>query len=170
MGSLPEDEQLDRAREVALRMLTASARTRGQVGDGLLGRGFAPGVVEGLLDRFEEVGLLDDAAYAERLVRARRDERGLSRRAIAAELARKGVDGDVTRSALAGYEAADETETAVREALARLRRTAGLDDEVRRRRTFAALARKGYGPESAREAVSRALAELATQDAGASDR
>ncbi len=43
-----------------------------------------------ILDRFEEVGLVDDAQYAEMIVRTRHAERGLSRRAISTELRRRG--------------------------------------------------------------------------------
>jgi len=164
-GTLPVEEQLDKAREVALRMLTATARTRGQLADGLARKGYDEHVVETLLERFEEVGLIDDADYADRLVRTRRDERGLSRRAIAAELSRKGVDSEVSRQALAQYDDEDETAAATREAAVRLRRTVGLHDDVRRRRAFAALARKGYGADVARQAVEHALEAL---DQGAS--
>lgn len=156
IAALPAVEQLDAAREIALRMLTATARTRYQISDGLVRRGFDPEVISQLLDRFAEVGLVDDAAYANVLVRTRRDERGLSRRAIAAELTRKGIHADTVAEALEQYD--DEAETALREAMARLRRTRGIEPQVRQRRAFAALARKGYGSSVAWQAVQQALA------------
>ncbi len=57
-------------------------------------RGISAPVIERVLDRFTEVGLIDDQAYAEAYVRTKHQERALSRRALTAELRRKGVDDD----------------------------------------------------------------------------
>ena len=48
----------------------------------------------------EEVGLVDDAAYAGMLVRSQQAGRGLARRALAHELRRKGVDDETAQAAL----------------------------------------------------------------------
>ena len=45
-----------------------------------------------MLDRFTEVGLIDDAAFARAWVSSRQAGRGLARRALSAELRAKGVD------------------------------------------------------------------------------
>ena len=65
-------------------------------------------VAERVLDRFTEVGLIDDAEYARMLVRTRHAERGLSRRAIAVELRRQGIDDETARRALEQVDADDE--------------------------------------------------------------
>lgn len=102
--------------------------------------------MEPLLDRMEEVGLVDDAAYADSLVRARHAERGLSRRALSEELRRKGIDDDLATEALEQIDDDDERAAAQELVRRRLARTRGLDRDVRIRRTVAALGRKGYGP------------------------
>ena len=67
-----------------------------------------------LLDRFEEVGLVDDAAFARAWVEQRQPGRGLARRALAQELRRKGVDDEVAREALDELDPDDEEEAARR--------------------------------------------------------
>ena len=65
-------------------------------------------VAEKVLDRFTEVGLIDDAEFARMLVRTRHAERGLSRRAIAVELRRKGIDDELAGAALEEVDSDDE--------------------------------------------------------------
>ena len=50
-----------------------------------------------LLDRFEEVGLIDDEAFARAWVASRQPGKGLARRALAQELRRKGIDDEVAK-------------------------------------------------------------------------
>jgi len=95
----PEEER-ERAREYVLRALTASAKSRSRLAQGLADRDVDPEIADEVLDRFEEVGLIDDVQYAQTLVRTRFAERGLSRRALAAELRTKGIDETVAREAL----------------------------------------------------------------------
>ncbi|WP_231959182.1 regulatory protein RecX [Paraoerskovia marina] len=136
-----------------LRSLTGAPRSRAQLTQALGRRGYPEELVEPLLDRMEEVGLVDDAAYADSLVRTRYAERGLSRRALAEELRRKGIDDDLAADALGQVDDDDERAAAADLVRRRLARTRGLDRDVRVRRTVAALGRKGYGPGLAFELV-----------------
>lgn len=101
-------------------------------------------VAERVLDRFTEVGLIDDAEYARMFVRSRQESRGLARRALAVELRRKGVDAETAAAALAEVDEASEADAA--RALLRKRWRPGLDPEVQTRRLLGMLARKGYPP------------------------
>ncbi|MEE6274023.1 regulatory protein RecX [Georgenia sp. MJ206] len=146
------------ARTIALRLLSAAPRSRAQLAEKLAARDVPDDVADALLDRYEEVGLLDDAAYADMLVRTRHAERGLARRALAQELRRKGIDGDVAQAALEQVEDEDEL-TAARALVARrVAATRGLEREKRRRRLGGMLARKGYPPGVAMRVVDEALA------------
>jgi regulatory protein len=101
-------------------------------------------VAQQVLDRFTEVGLVDDAEYAQMLVRSQRESRGLARRALAQELRRRGVPGPDADAALEAVQPEDE-EGSARALLERKWRTgSGLAPEVRARRAMAMLARKGY--------------------------
>lgn len=148
-GSAAHDTEPDPesvARAIALRMLTGAPRSRAQLAEAMGRRDVPEEVAERVLDRFTEVGLVDDAAYAETLVRTRHAERGLSRRALAVELRRKGVGDEDAERALEQIDTDDEESAARHLVRRRLAATAGLDAQTRARRTFAALGRKGYPP------------------------
>src|SRR5262249_14409847 len=82
----------ERARAICLRLLSGTPRTRKQLADALRKREIPDEVAEEVLSRFEEVGLIDDSAFAEAWVESRHHGRGLARRALARELRTKGVD------------------------------------------------------------------------------
>lgn len=138
------EEQEKRAREIVLRQLTMMARSRHQLAEKLRTAGIREEIISSVLDRFTEVGLVDDAAYAEAVVRGGRESRSLSVRALKMELAKKGVDAETAQEALAGITSTDEEEVARRFAEKKARATVGLERAVRERRIAGALARKGF--------------------------
>jgi regulatory protein len=108
-----------------------------------------------VLDRLAEVGLINDADFAEHWVRSRRISAGKGKRALAAELRTKGLDGDVISAALDGIDAADERDRAVDLVRARLRRENLDGDQMKvARRLVAMLARRGYHQAMAFDVVS----------------
>ncbi|MDR2988209.1 MAG: recombination regulator RecX [Nocardiopsaceae bacterium] len=132
------------ARLICLRQLTAAPRTRAQLAQTLRRRGVPDDAAEAVLSRFTEVGLIDDAMFANAWVESRHHGRGLGRRALAAELNQRGVDREDIREAVAKL--SPETELATARALVerRLSSTASLPAQVRVRRLVGMLARKGY--------------------------
>src|SRR4051795_7655976 len=90
----PDADPESVARSIVLRQLTMAPRSRAQLADKLAERGAPDDVAARVLDRFEEVGLIDDAAFADMLIRSHRASRGLGRRGLAHELRRKGVDDE----------------------------------------------------------------------------
>lgn len=154
----PEPPGEEVARAILLRQLAAAPRSRAQLAEKLTARNVPEDVAESLLDRFEEVGLIDDAAYAEMLVRSRHSERGLARRALSHELRRKGIDPEVAEQALEQIDDDDELTAARDLAQRRARATRGLDPVKRRRRLAGMLARKGYPPGVSMRAVDEAIA------------
>ena len=144
-GAAAQDAEPDPeavARSIVLRLLTGAPRSRKQLSDALARRGVDDAVADRVLDRFTEVGLVDDAEYARMLVRSQHESRGLARRALSVELRRKGIDDEAAADALAQVDGDDE-EAAARELLRRRWRP-GLDPTVQARRLAAMLARKGY--------------------------
>ncbi|MBT0995784.1 recombination regulator RecX [Cellulomonas sp. DKR-3] len=140
----PDPESV--ARAIALRQLTAAPRSRAQLAEAMARRDVPEEVADRVLDRFTEVGLIDDAEYARMVVRTRHAERGLSRRAIAMELRRKGVLEEDAAPALEQIDTDDEESAARALVRRKLRTTGGLDTATRMRRTQGALGRKGYPP------------------------
>ncbi|KND32631.1 recombination regulator RecX [Streptomyces acidiscabies] len=155
----PSGDPAERARAICLRLLTGTPRTRKQLADALRKREIPDEVAEEVLSRFEEVGLIDDGAFADAWVESRHHGRGLARRALARELRTKGVDSTLIDEAVSQLDSEQE-ETTARELVARkLRATRGLDRDKRVRRLAGMLARKGYSEGVALRIVRQALEE-----------
>ncbi len=151
------------ARKILLDALTGQARSRKELADKLASKLVPAEIAERLLDRFEEVGLIDDEAFARLWVSYRQPGKGLARRALAHELRRKGIDGDIAREVLDEVDPADEEEAARRLVRGKLRSVSRVDDMTATRRLVGMLARKGY-PSGIAFAVVRE--ELAASDRG----
>ncbi|MFE5894365.1 recombination regulator RecX [Streptomyces sp. NPDC056462] len=157
-GDLPADP-VEQARAICLRLLTGTPRTRKQLADALRKREIPDDAAEEVLSRFEEVGLINDGAFADAWVESRHHGRGLARRALAQELRTKGVDSTLIDEAVSQLDSEQE-ETTARELVARkLRSTRGLDRDKRLRRLAGMLARKGYPEGMALRVVRQALEE-----------
>ncbi|MFJ2930405.1 recombination regulator RecX [Streptomyces massasporeus] len=155
----PPGDPVERARAICLRLLTGTPRTRKQLADALRKRQIPDDAAEEVLSRFEEVGLINDGAFADAWVESRHHGRGLARRALARELRTKGVDSTLIDEAVSQLDSEQEEETA-RELVARkLRSTRGLDRDKRLRRLAGMLARKGYPEGMALRVVRQALEE-----------
>ena len=140
----PDADAESVARKILLDQLTGQARSRSELSERLAKKGVPGPVAQRLLDRFEEVGLVDDQAFARAWVQSRQSGKGLARRVLAQELRRKGIDEEVARTALDEVDADDEMETARRLVRRRLRTAGGLDRDAAVRRLSGMLARKGY--------------------------
>ncbi|MEU9013738.1 recombination regulator RecX [Streptomyces sp. NPDC048479] len=158
-GEPPPQDPAERARAICLRLLTGTPRTRKQLADALHKREIPSEVAEEVLSRFEDVGLINDAAFADAWVESRHHGRGLARRALARELRTKGVDSAVIDEAVGQLDPEQEEETARELVARRLRSTRGLDRDRRLRRLAGMLARKGYPEGTALRVVKRALEE-----------
>jgi regulatory protein len=140
----PEADPEAVARKILLDQLSGRARSRSDLAAKLARRNVPTDVATRLLDRFEEVGLVDDAAFAREWVAQRQEGRGLARRALAQELRRKGIDDEVAREALGDLDETDEVEAARMLVRRRLRSVRGLENDKAVRRLVGMLARKGH--------------------------
>nr|WP_240629917.1 regulatory protein RecX [Specibacter cremeus] len=168
MPGRPQDREPDRdadpyavARAIVLRQLTAAPRSRNQLADKLAQRLVPAGVAGAVLDRFEEIGLVNDAEFADLWVRSRQQNRKLARGALRRELAQKGIDPELIEQALAQVDDDDEHEAAEQLVRRKITGSINLDDRAERdkytRRWVAMLARKGYNPSAAYAVVSRVI-------------
>lgn len=159
VGSAAADREPDPesvARAIGLRLLTAAPRSRQQLADAFERRDVPREVAERVLDRFVEIGLVNDAEYARMLVRSQHADRGLARRALRSELRKRGIDDELAEAAVGDLSAEQEEDTARSLLGRRLRSMTGLDREVRVRRLSGLLARKGYSP----SVIARLLREM----------
>jgi regulatory protein len=166
-GLDPDADPVVVAREICLRLLADRARTRHELAQALHRKGVPDDAAGQVLGRFDEVGLIDDAAFAGQWVRSRHRYRGLGRRAIAMELRRKGVDDEVAGEALAEVDGEAE-ELRARQLVDKKLRTMTLGGPEERtaavRRLVGMLARRGYGGGIAYGVVRAALAEHGADD------
>lgn len=149
------------AREICLRQLSFRPRTRAELATALRKRGVADEVATTVLDRYDEVGLIDDAAFSRAWVSSRHHGRGLARRALANELRQRGVDSEVASLALDDLDPDTEAATAHSLVERRLRSMGSAPPEMVFRRLVSMLARKGYPAGVAIGAVKDALAARA---------
>lgn len=157
-GGRPGDDDADAspesvARRIALTALTSAPRTRAELAKLLAKREVPVEVATAVLDRFGQVGLVDDAAFASAWVDSRHVGRGLGRRALGDELRRKGVDQAITSVALEQVSDADELAAARGLVRRKLAGSRGIDPAKRDRRLLGMLARRGYPAATAWAAI-----------------
>jgi len=140
----PDADTESVARTILLDALTGQARSRQELRDRLAKKDVPDELAERLLDRFTEVGLVDDEAFARSWVESRQRSRGLARRALGQELRRKGVDDETARTALDELDPAQEEQAAHDLVRKKLRSMRGVDHVTATRRLAGLLARKGY--------------------------
>ncbi|MCB4208101.1 regulatory protein RecX [Arthrobacter sp. UM1] len=173
----PDPERLkleEKARNIATRSLNAAPRTRSQLRSKLLEKEIPEDVADEVLERFEDVGLVDDREFARGWIRARSESKGVASRALREELVKKGVPSDVIEDALVeclepereDEFGADLARVKARAVVARMG-AASLqsrpEQEKALRKIVAAVARKGHAPGRAlgwaRTALDEELAE-----------
>ncbi len=160
----PAEDPESVARKILLDQLTGQARSRKELSDKLAAKDVPPELATRLLDRFEEVGLVDDAAYARAWIASRQPGKGLARRALAQELRRKGVADEVAREALDEIDPSDEDDAARRLVRKKLRTLSRVDDTTATRRLVGMLGRKGYPPGMAFAVVREELAAAGREE------
>jgi regulatory protein len=146
-----------RAENVSIAALTRRGMSRWELEKTLVSRELEPEVIEAELDRLESVGLVDDGALAETIVRTQHDRKGLGRGALTAELRRRHIDQEHIDAALEQVDDDDEQSRATELALKRASQLSSYDFDTAKRRLTAFLMRKGYGSSVVRNAVDEAL-------------
>jgi regulatory protein len=155
----PEADPESVARTIALKMLERAPRTRAELARGMARRGVPEDAAAAVLDRFTEVGLIDDAAFAQAWVDSRHVGRSLGRRALSAELRRRGVGDDIVREAVETVSLEDEEAAARTLAEVKLRTMSSVPPDAKVRRLVGMLARRGYSQGLALRVVRDVLAD-----------
>ena len=133
------------ARNIVLNQINFMPRSRRELEVTLAKRKVEDEIAKSVLDRFVEIGLVDDAAYAELLIRSRCNTKRVSRTVLRQQLRQKGIAEEVIQDSLLVVTDADELRMATELVEKKLRAMTNLEPEVRKRRLFGLLARKGYG-------------------------
>ncbi|KAF0959860.1 recombination regulator RecX [Rhodococcus sp. T7] len=157
------------AKDLCLRLLTDRARSRAELSDRLAKKGYSADIAERVLDRLTEVGLVNDADFAQQWVHSRHTYSGKGKRALALELRRKGIGQEDATEALAQIDTEDERARAT-ELVAKKLRTVSADDRDRAvRRLVSMLARRGFPQGMAFEVVKEQLDRAGAETDGLFD-
>jgi len=151
-----------RADQVSLQALTRKGLSRWELEKTLLARGLDDAVVAEELERLETVGLIDDVALAETLVRTQHDRKGLGRSALTSELRRRHIPQEAIENALEQVDDDDEQTRATELAIKRAGQLGSYNLETAKRRLTGFLMRRGYSSSIVHNAVDEALAERAS--------
>ena len=148
--------EFQRINNVSMHALARRGMSAVEMRDYLVGREFEQHEADDECERLLSVGLLDDFALAETLIRTLRQRKGLGRSGVVAELRRRKLENDAIEAALEDLDD-DELARAIELAERRAPQVRSLDKETATRRLSAFLMRKGYSGSVVRAAVDRAL-------------
>ena len=151
------------ARKIVLRRLDLAPRTRSELADSLAARQIPQSVIAEVLDRFEEVGLIDDELFARMWTQSRHTHKGQSRQVIRQELRRKGIDDELIAASLELISDDQETERARALVERKLPSLTRFENNVIERRLVGMLARKGYPTSVCFAVVRESLARYAIE-------
>lgn len=141
-----EEATRDEVREAALAMLSRRNQPVAGLRDKLETKFRGNPHIEDVLARFEELGLVNDAGYAEMFVRDRFHRAGYGRQRIRRDLKLKGVKSDDIEAALdAIVDTEGEREIAARALEKFLARRGHLEDRKKREAAFRHLVGRGFG-------------------------
>ena len=149
--------------ERALGLLAVRQRSRREIQRRLERAGFGPEEIGEELDRLQQVGLVDDEAFARVVVEHSFTTRREGRRVVAGRLISAGIAPDIVEAALDPVVGGEE-ERADALAVAKAAKLSSLPPDAAYRRLYGMLARRGYEPDVAGRAARRALAVEAFED------
>ncbi len=154
---LERAEQAQRAVQVALRAIEARPRSIQEIRERLKRKGFAEELVEAAIERLQDLGLIDDAAFARFWVESRQNSRARGPSALRNELRRKGLDSALIDTTLRDDElVGDQDQQAEQIARQALRRYANSPDfQSFARKMGGLLQRRGYSFETIRPIIAQ---------------
>lgn len=148
------DEEVEKAKNAAFRLLSGRAYTRLEIQRKLRGRRFGNRVVDEVIGILERLALIDDVDFARRWVAERMRIRPMGRPMLAQDLKRRGVAAEVVDRVLdEALAEVDMAEVALDLLRSRQGRYRGLGRQKAISRMYAFLGRRGFDGTVAREAA-----------------
>jgi regulatory protein len=155
-----EIEAADAAKQVLLRRLSHAPRTRKELAKDLKDKDISDEVANVALDRFEEVGLINDQALASSYVSSQHERKGLGKNALRQQLRAKGVSDDVALEAISQISDDQEFQAAFALACKKIRSLQRDDAKTQLRKIVGVLARKGYSSNLAFRVAKEVITDL----------
>jgi regulatory protein len=164
IAELKHKDQDEVAYQYGLTVLSYRPRSIAELRQKLVGKGYSETVMEQVIERMRQNGLLNDAQFAQTWVENRFAFHPRSRRALAIELRRKGISNDDIDQALG--EPGNEEETAYQAAKRQANRLVALERAEFRNKLGAFLGRRGFSYDTIRPVIDRLWDELHSQGNG----
>jgi regulatory protein len=139
--SLLRANDFHRCLDTALNYLSLRPRSEVELRDRLHRRGFSSEIIEIIVCRLKEQGMVDDSAFAQFWKENRESFSPRSRWLTGAELRQKGISSDIIEEVVGTI---DEADSAYRAGLSKARSLSRADYEVFRRRLGSYLKRRGF--------------------------
>jgi regulatory protein len=155
-----EIEAADAAKQVLLRRLSHAPRTRKELAKDLKDKDISDEVANVALDRFEEVGLINDQALASNYVSSQHERKGLGKNVLRQQLRAKGVSDDVALEAISQISDDQEFQAAFALACKKIRSLQRDDAKTQLRKIVGVLARKGYSSNLAFRVAKEVIKDL----------
>jgi len=155
-----EIEAADAAKQVLLRRLSHAPRTRKELAKDLKDKDISDEVANVALDRFEEVGLINDQALASNYVASQHQRKGLGKNALRQQLRAKGISDEVALEAISQITDDQEFQAAFALACKKIRSLQRDDAKTQLRKIVNVLARKGYSSNLAFRVAKEVITDL----------
>ena len=155
-----EIEAADAAKQVLLRRLSHAPRTRKELAKDLKDKDISDEVANVALDRFEEVGLINDQALASNYVSSQHERKGLGKNALRQQLRAKGISDDMALEAISQISDDQEFQAAFALACKKIRSLQRDDAKTQLRKIMGVLARKGYSSNLAFRVAKEVITDL----------
>ena len=155
-----EIEAADAAKQVLLRRLSHAPRTRKELAKDLKDKDISDEVANVALDRFEEVGLINDQALASNYVASQHQRKGVGKNALRQQLRAKGISDEVALEAISQITDDQEFQAAFALACKKIRSLQRDDAKTQLRKIVNVLARKGYSSNLAFRVAKEVISDL----------
>lgn len=132
------------AKEVLLKRLSNAPRTRKELAQDLKNKRIEESIAQDALNRFEELGLINDQAFSENFVQNYHARKKLGKNALRQQLRAKGVSEEIAQEAVAQISQSQEFQAALSLACKKIRSIQSDDPQTQLRKIVGLLARKGY--------------------------
>ncbi|MBP3540307.1 MAG: regulatory protein RecX [Clostridia bacterium] len=156
--------QYPEALNYAVSLLALRGRSTGELRKKLLERHYMDDTADMVIYKLEKERFVDDEAFA-RDYAAQLSRRKLGKKRILMELRHKGIPQDMAEEAIAALDEEETADGAV-ELARKLLKKYSREEDARKamQKLLAAMARRGYGFDEARQAVETAMASLEEEE------
>ena len=151
IDTIREEVSMKLARQHGIRLLAARDRSEHEVKERLLQQGFDEDVVEDAILRLKSMGYINDNLFAHKFVSDRLKLKPMSKKALAYELQKKGIEESLINEVLDEYEL-DEPSVAYRLAKKKYGKYDAADPKIQQK-IYSFLAFRGYTSDIIREVL-----------------